>query len=338
MNSYLIIKLGAIGDVAMATAMLSEIRKTDPAASVTWVVGQAARPLLESTGLVDEIICTDENAILHGTMTQKIRTVWSVLTRLAGRRFDVCLVPYRDRRYRLLHLGVRCNEVRTFQQMRRLIPGRYHGFEYAALVHNKDLDPEARISLASVAVAPRQTQQTVPSVLLAPGSPDPHTTDWMRQWPLDFYARLAQMLCERGYSVGIVGMDKTGRVEEAFRDLPVVSFINRTTLSDMLQILGQARLLVTHDAGPLHLMELCRGACVALFGPTLASEKLFPADRNTALQSPLPLPCMPCYDGKNYAACSNHICMSNITPARVFQAVLSSLEKSADSGNAGEKP
>ena len=122
--------------------------------------------------------------------------------------------------------------------------------------------------------------------------------------------------------MGIVGIDKTGKLEEAFQDLPVVSFINRTTISELLQILKQAKLLVTHDAGTMHLMEICGGPCVALFGPTLASEKLFPAPKNIALQSPVSLACMPCYDGKTYAACNHRRCMHNITPEHDARIIL----------------
>ena len=46
MSFYLIIKLGAIGDVAMATIMAYELRKAKPDARLVWVVGSAARPLL----------------------------------------------------------------------------------------------------------------------------------------------------------------------------------------------------------------------------------------------------------------------------------------------------
>ena len=37
----------------------------------------------------------------------------------------------------------------------------------------------------------------------------------MRQWPLDSYVQLAKMLSESGRTVGIVGIDKTGKLAEA---------------------------------------------------------------------------------------------------------------------------
>lgn len=93
MVTYLVIKLGAIGDVAMASTMLTEIRNSGKETSITWVVGKAAAPLLAATGLVDEIILADERAILSGGLWQKILAASSIPRVLSGRKFDVCLVP-----------------------------------------------------------------------------------------------------------------------------------------------------------------------------------------------------------------------------------------------------
>ena len=97
-SSCLVIKLGAIGDVAMAmTYMLPVLRKRFD--KVVWVCGNEVYPLLElcqQAGLVDEIICIDEKAILHGNIFAKCRTVWRGIRTLRGRKFDLCLIPYRD--------------------------------------------------------------------------------------------------------------------------------------------------------------------------------------------------------------------------------------------------
>lgn len=336
MSSYLVIKLGSLGDVAMAIVMATELRKSQSKVRLTWIVGRASRPLLESTGIIDEIITADEEAILNGSLLQKVRAVWDVLRKLGRRKFDVCLIPYRDWRYHILRVGVRCKEVRTFRHGRWLIPGRYHGAEYLRLALAKDNVAGVNIGLPLVQSAPYSTD-SAPVILLAPGSPDPAATDRMRQWPLELYVQLAKMLCETGYAVGIVGIDRTGKLNEAFHNLPVVSFVNRTTIPELLQVLRQARLLVTHDTGTLHLMGICGGACVALFGPTLASEKLFPDSKNFALQSPLFLPCMPCYDGRNYEACSHRNCMRNITPQMVFQVACNAMKKLSHAENTWEK-
>ena len=318
MASYLVIKLGALGDVVMASAMLTELKIRQSGNTVTWITGKAARPLLEMTNLVDEIITVDEQAILNGCLKKKMSSVISVFFKLLGRRFDVCLVPYRDWRYHLLRLGARCASVRSFRGSRWLISGRYHAFEYIRLASGRGYSAVGETAIPKVSF-PQKIQ--APQVLLAPGCPDPAATDIIRQWPLEHYVHLARRLCAHGYSVGLVGMDTTGRLEGTFSDIPVTSYINKTTLKDMLRILDGTRLLVAHDSGPIHLMEMVGGVCVSLFGPTLASEKICPSSRHSVLQSSVVLPCMPCYDGKNYAECADSFCMKQIHPESVFIAV-----------------
>ncbi|SCM73503.1 glycosyltransferase family 9 protein [Desulfovibrio sp. 86] len=318
MAAYLIIKLGALGDVVMASAMLTELKIRQSGNTVTWITGKAARPLLEMTNLVDEIITVDEQAILNGCLKKKMSSVISVFFKLLGRRFDVCLVPYRDWRYHLLRLGARCASVRSFRGSRWLIPGRYHVFEYMRLASGRECFAGGEAVIPQVSF-PQKVQ--APQVLLAPGCPTQAATDILRQWPLEHYVHLARRLCESGYSVGLIGMDATGLLEETFKGIPVTSYINKTKLEGLLCLLASAELLVAHDSGPIHLMKVAGGTCVSLFGPTLASEKIWPSPRHSALQSPVTLPCMPCYDGKNYAACVDRFCMKQIQPEAVFIAV-----------------
>jgi heptosyltransferase-2 len=69
----------------------------------------------------------------------------------------------------------------------------------------------------------------------------------------------------------------------------------------------------------MHLMRLLDGKMIALFGPTRASEKMLASERRIILESASPLSCQPCYDGKNYVACRENICLSRISPATIFK-------------------
>lgn len=318
MASYLVIKLGALGDVVMASTILTELKVKQSGNTVTWVTGKATGRLLELTNLVDEIITIDERAVLSGNLQKKMSIVTSVFFKLLGRKFDVCLVPYRDWRYHLLRLGARCTSVRSFRGSRWLIPGRYHAFEYARLASGGESSSEGEIKIPCLSLS--STTQ-VPQVLLAPGSPDPAATDKIRQWPLEHYVRLARILYEHGYSVGLIGMDSTGLLEKAFTGIPVTSYINKTQIEELMRLLGGANLLVAHDSGPVHLMKMAGGACVSIFGPTLASEKVCPSTRHITLRSPAVLPCLPCYDGRRYAECADSVCMKQVLPETVLSAV-----------------
>lgn len=324
MKTYLIIKLGALGDVVMATSILSAIKADNPDAVITWVTGTASRQLLELTGLVDEIIVADEGIILNGSFLQKVKAVGAIFLKLLGRKFDCCLVPYRDWRYHLLHLGARCKAVVSFRGEHKLIPGRYHSSEYLRLVLGNKFSSDSKLAL-SVPALRNTSQLDAPQILLAPGSPTPNATDWNRQWPLAHYVELAQKFCAEGFSVGIVGIDSTERVNSFFKDIDVTLYINKTNLTELLQLLSNARVLICHDSGVMHLMAMCGGSCISIFGPTLSIEKVFPSPQQIALHCPVALPCMPCYDGKKYTKCEKRECMRLVTPEHVFDTTVTLL-------------
>ena len=101
------------------------------------------------------------------------------------------------------------------------------------------------------------------------------------------------MALDSNLTVGIIGSGDDAELEKEFSELPVTSFINKTILAELLAILRETRLLITHDSGLMHLMALVGGPMIALFGPTLAMEKIISSHRAKVLHSPRPLLCRP---------------------------------------------
>jgi heptosyltransferase-2 len=87
-----------------------------------------------------------------------------------------------------------------------------------------------------------------------------------------------------------------------------------------MSLIGGARALVSHDSGAMHIAYLMGTPLISLFGATLPSSRLPTAYKDAALS--VELPCIPCYDGKNYANCSSNICLQMITPDMVIEKIL----------------
>src|SRR5271168_247611 len=103
----LIVKLAAIGDVAMALPMVGALRAQHPGCRIAWLCGESTRPLLACVADVDELIVADERALLSGSHAARIAATLSLWRRLAGRRFDLVLTAHTDPRYRRLTQPVR---------------------------------------------------------------------------------------------------------------------------------------------------------------------------------------------------------------------------------------
>ena len=331
----LIVKLAAIGDVAMALPMVTALRVRHPGCRIAWLCGESTRPLLERVPSVDELIVADDRALLAGSRRERILATLAVWKRLAGRRFDLVLTAHADPRYRHLARPARATVRRALRAdtaHRGLVPGRYHGDEYVRLVTGLDdyraqsfpapeiraaLSPELRTLLSA------GNRSAKPVVALAPGGARNVARDNpLRRWPLASYSTLAGLLDARGFAILLAGADSDAWTRAAFASVPALDLIGRTTLPELIALFRICAAVVTHDSGPLHLARLAGAPRVALFGPT--DPGAFVGDRKDAivLWPGRDMPCCPCYDGREFAACADNVCMQRVTPQAVLRAVL----------------
>ncbi|MDR3362762.1 MAG: glycosyltransferase family 9 protein [Desulfovibrio sp.] len=331
-TDILIVKLGAIGDVAQASAMLPVIRSLYPEASVTWMAGRSAAEVLRCLDADMEIFPVDDRKILTGSRWEKLAEILRIARHFRLRRFSLALIPYFSRRYLALCLGIRAKTVRAFWQKRTAIPGRHRSVNHIRLLttlDGNDFPPggtgeSSRVFADAVRFPPLRPlpfSGDAPDILLVPGGArNLLADDGIRRWPLARYVTLAGMLLEKGYSVGILGGPDDTWARKAFARLPVRDYIGTLNIGESMALLARVALLVTHDTGPLHMMGLAGGKMVALFGPTLPAEVAPPGA--VCLQAQGFFPCRPCYDGKRFAAdCKRAICMEGIAPQAVFEAV-----------------
>jgi heptosyltransferase-2 len=324
-STALIVKLAAIGDVVMALPMVTALRATNPGVRITWLVGDTSAPLLRQLDGIDEIIAIDDTAILSGNRTAKARATVDAWRKLGRRRFDRVLVAHADPRYGLLTRWLRSAETRWLGARvgrPNLVPFRYHADEYVRLVTGIDdvlaqrfpppavhaaLDPGIAEHLATL--AGRRM------IAIAPGGArNPARDNPLRRWPLPRYVDLAQTLLGRGDAVLLTGSADDAWTRDAFKDVAVTDLIGLTSLPGLVALYARCAGVVTHDSGPLHLARLAGARVVALFGPTPPASFVREDARTAAVWQASELACAPCYDGREFAPCSDNRCMQLIAP------------------------
>lgn len=328
----LIVKIGAVGDVVMALSMLEAIDQLSPDAKVTWVCGKTVAPLVEAVGRVNEVIVVDDQKLLRGGKVGALAVLVPLWTKLLGRKYDLVLTGHSDPRYRLLSLTAQGSICRSFGVERAgPIVGRYHASEYARLVTGLDgpkakpgVPPQLRIPIPPALERVLQAGKTV--VAISPGgAKNLLRDDALRRWPLENYVQLAGQLSQKGFQVLLTGSSSDDWVKPSFKALPVTDLIGQTSLTDLVALYSRCQLVVTHDSGPLHLAITAGTKVVGLFGPTIPMEKVPRDPKVLALWGGEKLACRPCYDGKNYAACDNNLCMKDITVEGAYRSALKQL-------------
>jgi len=345
----IIVKISAIGDVVMSLGVSTYIREKHPQATITWVCGKVVAPIIKATNAADELIIVNESNLLKGNFFKKSIELFKIWKRLFLRKFDLVFIGHTDFRYRLLVFPIWTGEKRIFRKTGRCIPiaERYHGDEYLRLFTDVDNFqmlstrlPKLEISLPSVLQQKisRKSEFRKPIIVLAPGgAKNILRDDSLRRWSIQNYINLAGKLIACGHQVVLIGGKEDKWLCYKFLNLEVIDLVGQTSLLDLVSLFFASNLFITHDSGPMHLAKLTNVPIMALFGPTNPHGRISRNCRNfVPLEKVMEnihfiwggknLPCCPCYDGKNYANCTNNTCINSITVAEVYALALKLLE------------
>lgn len=340
----LIVKLGAIGDVIMAVPAAAAMHAAGYA--VDWVAGTAVAPVLALYPWI-HVIPIAEAALLQGTPAERAHgmlSLWRTLRQrvAAGGAYDLCATLYYDRRYRLLTLPVRplrFLQLSETDRAFRLLPGRHHTDEYARILRG-GTDGETPTQLAPVP-PPRLPPSPLPKsdrpriVLVPAGARNLLRDDALRRWPVENYVAVADRLLRQGYEVVLAGGPDDRWASPFFAPIAAhaepgqfTDQIGSLSLVETLSLLDSAAVAVTHDTGPLHLAGITGTAIVSVFGPTDPRGRLPQRANCVALWGGEGFACRPCYDGRDYAPCTQNGCMHQVTPSMALTQIEDLLEAS----------
>jgi heptosyltransferase-1 len=326
----LVVRLSSIGDVVHTLPALAALRRHGWEAG--WIVEPPARPLLEESPLLDQVVTAPRARAFSGG------EALSVLRALRGRGYDVALdfqglwksaawarlcgaarvVGYDRRSRREPSSAVLVGE--------RVAPptGPRHVIDKnLALLAPLGIDAvglrEFPLPLSAEAVA-RVDEGTRdlegrPFVLLNPGGGWPS-----KLWPAERFGALARGLAARG----LPSLVTWGPGEKALAEGVVSSSGGAagvafpTTLLDYVELARRARLVIAADTGPLHLACAVGTPVVALFGPTDPARNgpFAPADVVVRREPS----CAPCYR----RGCRRHVGIMEEIPV---EDVLSAAER-----------
>jgi heptosyltransferase II len=327
------LKLGALGDIVMASTMIGAIHHRWPDSRITWICGESCAPLVRALRGVDEVVEVADKALFGAGLRGKVKAVVQAWKRMPRGKVDLLLIGNPDLRYRLLPLFLRAGETRVLDRS-QLWQGRWHGDEYARLIHGINGPDAPQSAIAQPRLDQPAASRDPALVVLIPGGARNYArVSDVRRWPVESYAALAGKLLDAGYKVAISGGPTDDWVRPAFSALAVEDWVGKTSIPQFLHNCSRAALVVTHDTGPMHMAHLARTPVLALFGPTSPFSFSMPAQRGNAIWGGQNLPCRPCYDGREFAACANNLCMKQIAVAEVLARALRML---APEGKAAE--
>lgn len=336
LNKILLIRLRRIGDVVMTTPTAAALKNALPHASLTYLVEEPFRRLVEGHPHLDHVLSIPVN--------QNFRDFWRLIRKIRREKFDAVIDFHGGPRasritmlsgakvkvgYELKHKGF----IYNIRVPRSGKGGRVH-----SVVNHLNL-----VKALGIAVA----EPTAPLVLppARPEETEKIRRFWVdnklegsklvvlhigagnefRDWGEEKLSSLVKMLSQApDVRVVLVGAEADrARAQAIQRDNPLsaLSLVGEINLIELRELITGASLFIGPDSGPMHVAAATSTPIVALFGPTVPANFAPWQARATLIEKALD--CRPCRQHR--CLTDDFRCLRTITPEEVLAACLKHL-------------
>jgi predicted lipopolysaccharide heptosyltransferase III len=279
-DRILVVKLRYVGDVLLATPVLSRLREGFPKARLTMLVNPGTEDVIRGHPALDDVLVVER---------KNLARQWRFIRALRARQFDLVVdLTDGDRSAILsrltgapLRLGYNSENRWRGALYTQIVQAdrfamhqvRYHLAATEALgLTGPPPDPVLTISAEARSSAGRLLKEAVidlsrPLVCLHPGA-----RWWFKSWPAERFAALADLIqtetsAQALFLGGNQEQNAAGKIAEAMKS-PFRSLIGRTDLPQLGTVLARAVLMLSNDNGPMHMAAALRVPVIGLFGPS----------------------------------------------------------------------
>lgn len=319
-----------VGDMVMAQSLFMTLKARHPNATIGVVAPTWSQPILERMPEVDEVLPL---AVGHGQLGLASRR--ELAGRLRG-RFDraivlprswkAALVPFMARipervgflgehRYGLLKERRKLDKQVLDQTVKRFVS---LGLPLEEAAHGKFPLPKPRLQIDRDNLANLRITHSLSSrvaIGMMPGA----EYGPAKQWPINYFHRLAKRLVEDGFEVRVLGGAKDRSAgDEIVQDLPHAhNLCGKTQLADAVDLLADCRQVVTNDSGLMHVAAAVGVRIHALYGSS--SPAYTPPLTDNAVIHYLGLSCSPCFQRSCPLGHTN--CLNQLSVDQVYQQI-----------------
>jgi heptosyltransferase II len=322
-----------IGDLVMATPILSDLRKAYPEARITAMCRSPICQLLKEDPKIDELFCFSK-ASGFGRRVEKR----NVIEKLRKGNYDLgILLTHSFSSAWWFYLGKIQNRLGYECNGRKLL--LTHSLPFPSKIQNQHLVVTYKMLLEPLGIPITDTpprlyltpkeihdarallkQQGIAEGTLIVGINPGATYGSAKCWlPERFREVTERLLCDKNIYIVFFGDQATANlVKEICTDLPprVVNLAGQTNLRQLAALISSCAVILTNDSGPMHIADALGIPIVALFGST--SEVVTGPYRSGTLIHKH-VECSPCYQ----RTCPiDFRCMKSIEAAEVVEAII----------------
>lgn len=332
-RKILLIRLRRIGDIVMTTPAVAALKRALPQSSLTYIVEEPYRRLVEGNPDIERIIPVPAH--------QGLLSFLGLVRRLRREKYDLVIDFHGGPRasrmtwfaraglkvgYELKHKG----SIYDRRVPRHRAGARVHSVEnHLNLVRAAGVDVREPWPRLTLPAARKEEAERIDKLLIESGSGDSKLVvlhigagNAFRDWGTFNLSGLADRLARLpGVRLALAGAAQDVPRAEEIRRLsrrPIRSLAGELNLIELRELIARASLFVGPDSGPMHIAATTSTPIVALFGPTLPANFSPWQARATLVEKPLD--CRPCKQKKCFPG--DFRCLRKITVDDVFAACL----------------
>jgi len=332
-KNCLIISTTGLGDTIWGTPALRTLKERFPGLDVHVLAREGGAEILRGNPFIDKIF----------TFKKGILNIISLLRKLRSRHFDTVIVFHATDRIIWLTayltgagkiIGSRRHSKETDFVITHPvnIPHNTHAIR-ARHLFVKELGVEAASNKIELFITDNEKKDTDKffkklrigqnSLVIGfqPGAAKPY-----KRWPEKNFIELGKLLTERWKDVCIIITGGSGerRLSQAIADrIGGISLAGRLNIRETAAVIERCTLFITNDTGPMHIAVALGTPTIALFSAT-GLENVEPySSISTFTAISKPKPCKECVS----KACTEPVCMEQISPEEVFETVMEQLSK-----------
>jgi heptosyltransferase-2 len=332
---YLIVGPSWIGDMVMAQSLFITLKQQHPNCIIDVLAPDWSLPVLKRMPEVNEGIAIQ---VKHGEFAFLKRLKLGLVLRkkkyshaiIIPRSWKSALVPFfADIPQRIGYRGeMRYGLINDLRELdKKQLPQTVQ--RYVAHAFEKNITRAPKIPYPVLRVRKENQTQLLtrlklkldrPVVCLMPGA----EYGPAKQWPLEYYARLAEKLVQDGFQIWLIGSEKDraagGKITEKNNN-NIFNLCGKSQLVDAIDLLACAESVVCNDSGLMHVaaavgvhVNVIYGSSTPDYTPPLTDDE----DKDVFY---LRLDCSPCF--KRICPLGHSDCLAKIKYDDVYRKIVS---------------
>ena len=280
-ESLCVLRLSAVGDVCHTLPVVRTLQAAWPSTRITWIIGKLeaslvgdipgiefiifdkAKGLGAYTALRRELKSRHFNLLLHMQMSLRASVASLVVKAPVRLGFD------RQRAHDFQWLFT---NKRIWYKPRQHVMDSLFGFSEALGIAEHRLRWDIPVPDEARAFAKQQIPDGTGALIISPCA-NPRFRNW-RSWQPEYYAAVAEHAADRhGLKVLVTG--GPSEIEKAYGEhitalskAPVTNLVGKTSLKQLMGLLGRGTALVSPDSGPVHMGTAAGIPVIGLYATT----------------------------------------------------------------------